>query len=104
MRRASLAGLLVVALLAVPAFSAEPKAPADLGIELVAIRAGTFLMGSPATEPWRNADPVTGEGPQTKVTISKPFWLAKTETTRAQYEALMGNTPITAHRKYSWLT
>ena len=78
---------------AAPAFSAEPKAPADLGIEIVAIRAGTFLMGSPAGEPWRSADATTGEGPQTKVTISKPFWLAKTETTRAQYEALMGAVP-----------
>ena len=77
--------LLVLLLIVAPAFAAEPKAPADLGIELVAIRAGTFTMGSPATEPWRSADPVTGEGPQTKVTISKPFWLAKTETTRAQY-------------------
>ncbi|MFZ1933278.1 MAG: formylglycine-generating enzyme family protein [Thermoguttaceae bacterium] len=79
-------------LLAVPAFSAEPKAPSDLGIELIAIPAGTFMMGSPQQEPWRSNDPVTGEGPQTKVTISKPFWLAKTETTRAQFEALMGKT------------
>lgn len=73
-----------------PAFSAEPKAPADLGLELVAIRAGTFTMGSPESEPWRSADATTGEGPQTKVTLSQPFWLAKTETTRAQFEALMG--------------
>ncbi len=91
-QRAPLLAFLLAPLLAASAFSAEPKAPADLGIELVAIRAGTFLMGSPVGEPWRNADPVTGEGPQTKVTISKPFWLAKTETTRAQYEALMGKT------------
>jgi formylglycine-generating enzyme required for sulfatase activity len=74
-------------------FSAEPKAPADLGIELAAIPAGTFTMGSPDTETWRSKDAVTGEGPQTKVTISKPFWMAKTETTRAQYEALMGVVP-----------
>ena len=88
----TLAALFLGAMWAAPSFSAEPKAPADLGLELIAIRGGTFLMGSPGTEPWRNADPVTGEGPQTKVTISKPFWLAKTETTRAQYEALMGKT------------
>ena len=78
---------------AAAALAAEPKAPADLGIDLVAIKPGSFLMGSPATEPWRNADPVTGEGPQTKVTISSPFWIAKTETTRAQFEALMGPQP-----------
>ena len=79
--------------LALSALSAVPTAPEDLGISLVEIHAGTFLMGSPAGEPWRNGDPQTGEGPQTKVTISKPFWLAKTETTRAQYETLMGSVP-----------
>lgn len=84
---------IAAAFTATSAFSAEPKAPADLGIDLVAIRAGTFLMGSPDAEPWRNADATTGEGPQTKVTISKTFWLAKTETTRAQYEALLGAVP-----------
>jgi len=73
-------------------YALEPKPPADLGIELVAIPAGSFVMGSPDTEKWRSADPVTGEGPQTKITLSKPFWLAKTETTRAQFEALMGAT------------
>ena len=85
-------GLTLACLLTVPVFSAEPKAPSDLDIELVAIPAGTFMMGSPETERWRSNDPVTGEGPQTKVTVSKPFWLAKTETTRAQFEALMGKT------------
>ena len=80
-------------LTASPAFAAELASPADLGIELLAVNAGTFTMGSPATEPWRNADATTGEWPQTKVTLSKRFWLAKTETTRAQYEAIMGTTP-----------
>jgi formylglycine-generating enzyme required for sulfatase activity len=79
--------------ISVPALAAEPKAPADLGIELMPIAAGAFTMGSPGDEPWRNANGTTGEGPQTKVTISRPFWLAKTETTRAQFEALMGATP-----------
>ena len=75
------------------ALAADPQSPGDLALELVAVKAGSFTLGSPATEPWRNADATTGEGPQTKVTISKPFWLAKTETTRAQYEALMGVVP-----------
>jgi formylglycine-generating enzyme required for sulfatase activity len=82
--------LVLAYLFTTPVFSAEPNAPSDLGIELVAIPAGTFMMGSPQTERWGSKDPVTGESPQTKVTISKPFWLAKTETTRAQFEALMG--------------
>ena len=75
---------IIAAFAAASAFAAEPKAPVDLGIELAVIRAGTFLMGSPNSERWRNADATTGEGPQTKVTINKPFWLAKTETTRVQ--------------------
>jgi formylglycine-generating enzyme required for sulfatase activity len=87
-----LCSLIFGCLLARPAVSAEPKEPADLGIKLVAIPPGTFTMGSPENERWRNNDPVTGEEPQTRVTISKPFWLATTETTRAQFEALMGKT------------
>ncbi len=51
------------------ALAADPQSPADLAMELVAVKAGTFTMGSPATEPWRNSDATTGEGPQTKVTI-----------------------------------
>lgn len=74
------------------AWAADPQPPADLGMVLVAIPAGSFLMGSPDTELWRNADSITGEGPQTKVSITKPFWMAKTETTRGQFEAVIGPT------------
>jgi len=84
------AGALFLCFFIVAGQSAEPKPPADLGIELGAIPAGTFLMGSPDSEAWRNADPTSGEGPQTKVHITKPFWMGKTEVTRGQYEALMG--------------
>ena len=84
--------LLLPCLLAVPTFSAEPKAPSDLGIELVAIPAGTFMMGSPQAETLAQQGSPDRRRPADKVTISKPFWLAKTETTRAQFEALMGKT------------
>ena len=60
----------------------------DLGIELVPIEAGTFTMGSPADEPDRDTD----EGPQTKVTISKAFWLGKNEVTQSQWQAIMETT------------
>jgi formylglycine-generating enzyme required for sulfatase activity len=83
---------LLMCFLAAAGVSAGPKPPSDLGIELVAIPAGTFMVGSPEKERWRSNDRVTGEGPQTRVTINKPFWLAKTETTRAQFETLMGKT------------
>lgn len=78
---------LLLILVAGSAFAAEEPL-----IETVPIPAGTFLMGSATNEPGRNNDPITGEGPQTRVTISKPFRLGKTEVTRAQFEAVMGKT------------
>ncbi len=42
--------------------------------DLVAIKGGTFLMGSPETEKYRRVD----EGPQTSVKI-EPFWIGKYE-------------------------
>jgi formylglycine-generating enzyme required for sulfatase activity len=49
--------------------------------DMVAIPGGTFLMGSPPTEPGRSAD----EGPQHPVTI-RPFWMGKTEVTWDEYD------------------
>ena len=49
--------------------------------DMVAIRGGEFLMGSPPEEPKRSDD----EGPQVRVRIS-PFWMARFETTWDQYE------------------
>ena len=60
---------------------------APMGI--VFIPAGTFTLGSPSTEPDRNAD----EGPQTRVTISKSFWMGKYEVTQREYLAVMGRNP-----------
>lgn len=57
-----------------------------LGLDLMPIPAGTFLMGSPADEPGRGSN----EGPQTEVTISQPFWLGRTEVTQGQWQAIMG--------------
>jgi formylglycine-generating enzyme required for sulfatase activity len=52
--------------------------------DMVAIRGGEFLMGSPPDEPKRSGD----EGPQVQVKIS-PFWMARFETTWDQYEPYM---------------
>jgi formylglycine-generating enzyme required for sulfatase activity len=50
--------------------------------EMVAIPGGTFVMGSPASEPGRAAD----EGPAHEVRIA-PFWMERTETTWNEYDA-----------------
>jgi formylglycine-generating enzyme required for sulfatase activity len=49
--------------------------------DMVAIRGGTFVMGSPPTEAGRSPD----EGPQHPVTI-RPFWMGKTEVTWDEYD------------------
>ena len=55
-------------------------------LELVWIPAGNFTIGSPASEPLRRAD----EAPQTKVTLTKGFWLGKTHVTVGQWKSVMG--------------
>jgi len=51
------------------------------------IPAGTFTMGSPATEQGRKAD----ESPQTTVTLTKGYWLGTTEVTIGQWKAVTGH-------------
>jgi len=67
------------------------------GVDLVLqpIPAGTFLMGSPADEPGRDPD----EGPQTKVTITKAFWLGKYAVTQGQWKTLMGTDAVEQARR-----
>jgi formylglycine-generating enzyme required for sulfatase activity/phage terminase Nu1 subunit (DNA packaging protein) len=47
--------------------------------------AGDFTMGSPESE--------EGDEQQVNVTLTKGFWMAKTEVTQAQWQALMGSNP-----------
>ena len=61
----------------------------ELNLEMAYIRPGTFTMGSPDSEEGRFND----ESPQTRVTLTKGYWLGKTEVTQGQYEALMGSNP-----------
>ena len=58
-------------------------------IEMVPIRGGTFLMGSPESE----ADREDHEGPRHKVSVA-PFWMAKYETTWEAYEIWMDDIDI----------
>jgi len=49
------------------------------------VPAGTFVMGSPEDEPFRNKDEVLH-----KVTLTRPFYIQTTEVTETQWHALMG--------------
>jgi formylglycine-generating enzyme required for sulfatase activity len=60
----------------------------DAALAFQYIPAGTFQMGSPLSEPWRETD----EG-QVSVTISRPFFMSRTEITQAQWTARMGSNP-----------
>jgi formylglycine-generating enzyme required for sulfatase activity len=68
------------------ALTPEARRIVDLGIDLLPIPAGTFTMGSPASEEGRSFDEA-----QHEVTIAQPFWLGKTEVTHGQWKALMGS-------------
>ena len=56
----------------------------DVKIEMIPVPGGEFLFGSSEDDPNHRED----EGPQVKVTVA-PMWVAKTETTWAQYGEYM---------------
>jgi formylglycine-generating enzyme required for sulfatase activity len=58
----------------------------NTSLPILWISPGTFEMGSPVTEQGRKPD----ESPQHKVTITKGYWLGKTEVTIGQWKAIMG--------------
>jgi formylglycine-generating enzyme required for sulfatase activity len=60
----------------------------SIGMKLVLIPKGTFMMGSPASEEGRRKDEN-----QHEVTISKDFHLGVYEVTQAQYEKVIGRNP-----------
>jgi len=65
--------------------------------EMVVIPAGSFTMGSPATEDERDAD----EGPQHRVTVPS-FALGKYEVTRTQFEAYAKEAAVRASDCNTW--
>jgi len=60
----------------------------DLNLDMIWVKHGTFMMGSPVSE----ADRDKGEI-QHQVTLTKGFYLGKHEVTQAQWERVMGNNP-----------
>ena len=71
-----------------PPGSGEPWTIDALGMELLFVEAGAFMMGSPTNEDHREESEQ-----QHQVTITRPFWLGKCEVTQAQYEQVMGENP-----------
>ena len=61
----------------------------DVKLEMVWIRPGGFMMGSPNSEKGRDK----GEGPVHRVMFRKGFWMGKYEVTQEQWEQVMGNNP-----------
>src|SRR5262245_15432317 len=80
-----------------PAVPATPKPrpelpknlPNSIGMHLVHIQPGSFLMGPPSGETLRGPD----EGPQRRVTISRPFYLGAYPVTQREYHSVMGKNP-----------
>ncbi len=60
----------------------------SIGMKLVLIPKGTFMMGSPENEEGHQWDEK-----QHKVTFSEGYYLGVTEVTQGQYESVMGTNP-----------
>jgi formylglycine-generating enzyme required for sulfatase activity len=58
------------------------------GIDFVLIRPAAFVMGTPATEAFREAQEV-----QHEVRLTRPFYLATHEVTQSQWTRMMGANP-----------
>ncbi|MCA9128177.1 MAG: SUMF1/EgtB/PvdO family nonheme iron enzyme [Planctomycetales bacterium] len=61
----------------------------SIGMKLVLIKAGTFMMGSSDSD----QDAYNFEKPQHRVTLSQDYYLGTTEATQGQWESVMGTTP-----------
>jgi formylglycine-generating enzyme len=86
----------VAASLAVALFAARLVAPGPAnfyiepatGMVLAAVRPGSFMMGSPASEPGRNGDEVLH-----RVMVSRLFYIGQHEVMQAEWTKVMGSNP-----------
>lgn len=60
----------------------------EIELQMVLIRSGSFIMGSPDSEVDRESDET-----QHRVNISSDFWLGTYEVTQYEWRSLMGNNP-----------
>jgi formylglycine-generating enzyme required for sulfatase activity len=74
----------------------------ELGLKMVWIKPGTFMMGSPKKEKSRDLNETRHRVTLTKgylnetrhrVTLTKGYWMGKYEVTQAQYKAVTGKNP-----------
>jgi formylglycine-generating enzyme required for sulfatase activity len=66
----------------------EVRPANSLGMKMVWIPAGSFKMGSPASEAGRNSNEN-----QVDVTLTQGFWMGQTELTQGQWTGLMKSEP-----------
>jgi hypothetical protein len=59
------------------------------GLRFVWLPAGQFVMGSPTNEVGRQSD----EGPQTRVTLARGFFLGRYQVTQGEYLSVIGTNP-----------
>ena len=72
----------------------QPKEVVNtIGMKLLLIPAGTFTMGSPPSENGRDDDET-----QHQVTLTKPFYMGRTEVTQGQWKKVMGTEPWRGQR------
>ena len=65
------------------------RAVADVRPDMIFIPPGSFKMGSPTNE----VDRLNDEGPQTVVTLTQGFYMAKYKVTQTDYQWVTGSTP-----------
>ncbi len=76
-------------------FNGTVMLPGDVELQMVKIKAGNFMMGSPENEPGRY-----GDERQHRVTLTNDYWLGKYEVTQKQWEVLMGTTIVEQAEKF----
>jgi uncharacterized protein (TIGR02996 family) len=65
-----------------------PQVTNGIGMRLVLVPPGSFVMGSPKSEASRYVDEELH-----RVTLTRPFWLGVFPLTQAQFQAVMGHNP-----------
>ena len=71
--------------------------PGNVPLELVHIRAGSFTMGSPASEPERLSYETLH-----RVTLTKDYWIGRYEVTQWQWQVVMGSNPSNFKKGYCY--